>query len=199
MRTDNDGSDVRTVVLLVDICYVEYYQYCNLSVVKSWPATLNFLSQMLSLVTCNTSSQITKAWISLHITYSYLRDVSIAKWSEIHYCEMPELMAPVAHYCSLWSVIIRIAHQKLGALHYVSSKPHHTTTVLWPFFRNHPDKPVPEKNFWTLWCKGRLTKADTPTNRPGATPSKLTSVLHHPPIFYRLDALPATQLTASQH
>jgi len=22
---------------------------------------------------------------------------------------------------------------------------------------------VPEENFWTLWCKGRLTEADTPT------------------------------------
>jgi len=45
--------------------------------------------------------------------------------------------------------------------------PHHTTpqwfTVLWPFFRNHPGEPMPEENFWTLWCKGRLTEADTQT------------------------------------
>jgi len=40
---------------------------------------------------------------------------------------------------------------------------------------------VPEENFWTLWCKGRLTEADTPTIRLGATPSGLTSAhLHHP-------------------
>jgi len=58
---------------------------------------------------------------------------------------------------------------------------HHTTTVLRPFFRDHPGEPVPEKNFWTLWCKGRLTKADTPTIRLGATPSRLSSAhLHHP-------------------
>jgi len=39
---------------------------------------------------------------------------------------------------------------------------------------------VPEENFWTLWCKGRLTEADTPTIRQGATPSGLTSAhLHH--------------------
>jgi len=39
---------------------------------------------------------------------------------------------------------------------------------------------------WTLWCKGRLTDADTLTTRLGATPSRLTSVhLHHPPIFLR--------------
>ena len=36
----------------------------------------------------------------------------------------------------------------------------------------------------TLWCKGRLTDADTPTIRLGATPSELTSAhLHHPPFL----------------
>jgi len=30
---------------------------------------------------------------------------------------------------------------------------HHTTTVSRPFFREHPGEPVPEENFWTLWCK----------------------------------------------
>jgi len=30
-------------------------------------------------------------------------------------------------------------------------------------------------NFWTLWWKRRLTEADTPTIRLGATPSRLTS------------------------
>jgi len=59
------------------------------------------------------------------------------------------------------------------------------TTVLWPFFRDNPGKPVPEENFWTLWCKGRLTEADTLTIRLGATPSGLTIAhLHHPPIFF---------------
>jgi len=79
---------------------------------------------------------------------------------------------------------------------------HHTTTttVLWPFFRDHPGEPVPEENFWTLWCKARLTEADTETIRLGATPSWLTSAyLHLPPFFYRPDALPATQPTVSKH
>ena len=49
-----------------------------------------------------------------------------------------------------------------------------TTTVLRPFFRDHPGEPVPEENFWTVWCKGRLTEADTATIRLGATPSGLT-------------------------
>jgi len=60
---------------------------------------------------------------------------------------------------------------------------------------------VPEENFWTLWSKGRLTEADTLTIWLGATLSELTSAyLHHPPIcFYRPDALPAAQQTASKH
>jgi len=77
---------------------------------------------------------------------------------------------------------------------------HHITTVLWPLFRDHPGEPVPEENFWTLRCKGRLTEADTLTIRLGATPSGLTSAyLHHAPIFYGLDALPAAQPTATKH
>jgi len=75
-----------------------------------------------------------------------------------------------------------------------------TTTVLRPFFRDHLGELVPEENFWTLWCKGRLTEADTQTIRLSATPSGLTSAhLHHPPIFYRPDALPAAQPTVSKH
>jgi len=61
-----------------------------------------------------------------------------------------------------------------------------TTTVLWPSFRDHPGEPVPEENLWTLWCKGRLTEADTLTIRLGTTLSRLTSAhLHHPPYFLR--------------
>jgi len=50
------------------------------------------------------------------------------------------------------------------------------TTVLWPFFWDHPGEPVPEESFWTLWCKERLTEADTPTIRLSATP--VTTMLH---------------------
>jgi len=73
-------------------------------------------------------------------------------------------------------------------------------TIIRPFFRDHQGELVPEENFWTLWCKGRLTEADTPTIRLCATPSRLSSAhLHHPPIFYRLDALFAAQPTVSKH
>jgi len=77
-----------------------------------------------------------------------------------------------------------------GDTHFsIPPPPHHTTTVLRPFFRDHPGAPVPEENFWTLWCKGRLTEADTVTIQLGATPSSLTSAhLHHSPhIFCRPD------------
>jgi len=66
---------------------------------------------------------------------------------------------------------------------HISNVAHAHTAVLRPFFRDHPGEPVPEKNFWTLWCKRRLTEADTPTIRLGATPSGVTSARlhHHPP------------------
>jgi len=53
---------------------------------------------------------------------------------------------------------------------------HTTTTVLRSFFQDHPGEPVPEENFWTLLCKGRLTEADTQTIWLGATPSRLNAV-----------------------
>jgi len=62
---------------------------------------------------------------------------------------------------------------------------HHHTTVLRPFFRDKPGEPVPEENFWTSWCKERLTEADTPTIQLGATPSGLNSAhLHYPSNFF---------------
>ena len=80
----------------------------------------------------------------------------------------------------VWYMLLNTSHSPLP----------HTTTVLRPFFRDHPGEPVPEENFWTLWCKGRLTEADTPTIRLGTTPYGLTSAhLHHPPIFLQAGCL----------
>jgi len=74
-------------------------------------------------------------------------------------------------------------------------------TILRPFFRDHPGELVLVENFWTLWCKGTLTEADTLTNRLGATPSVVRANQCPPPpsphICYRPDALPAAQPTAS--
>ena len=74
-----------------------------------------------------------------------------------------------------------------------------TTTVLRPFFWDHPGEPVPEENFWTLCCKGRLTEADALTIQLGATPSGLTSAhLHHPHFFAgRMPFLPPNQQSQS--
>jgi len=75
---------------------------------------------------------------------------------------------------------------------------HTHTTILQPFFRDHPGELVPEENFWTLWCKGRLTEADTLTGRH----SIQTNQCPPPPsphIFYGPDALPAAQPTVSKH
>jgi len=35
---------------------------------------------------------------------------------------------------------------------------HHHHNSFTALFRDHPGEPVPEKNFWTLCCKGRLTR-----------------------------------------
>jgi len=63
-----------------------------------------------------------------------------------------------------------------------------TTTILQPFFRDHPGEPVPEENFWTLWCKGRLTEADT--DQPAGRHSIRTNQCPPPtilPLCYKVD------------
>jgi len=60
------------------------------------------------------------------------------------------------------SQIITTTESEVAAL---VSEEHNRFTAL---FRDHPGEPVPEENFWTLWCKRRLTEADTPTIRLGA-------------------------------
>ena len=72
----------------------------------------------------------------------------------------------------------------------------HITTVLRLFFWDHPGEPVPEENLWTLWCKGRLTEAVTPTIWLGVTPYRLSSLHLHHPHFYRPSA---AQPTVSKH
>ena len=93
---------------------------------------------------------------------------------------------------SHFSTVLFIHTGTSDYLHYLT----HHTTILRPFFWDHPGEPVPEENLWALWCKGNLTEADTLTIRLGATPSRLTSAhLHHPPIFFtgRMPFLPPNQ------
>ena len=92
----------------------------------------------------------------------------------------------------------RLSHNSKPLI--ITKPPHHHHNRFTALFRDHPGELVPEENFSTLWCKGRLTEADTRTIRPGATPSRLTSAhLQHPPIFYRPDALPVAQPPVSKH
>jgi len=66
-------------------------------------------------------------------------------------------------------------------VHSTTTTRHNRFTAL---FRDHLGELVPEENFWTSWCKDRLTEADTPTMWLSATPSGLTSAnLYHPPFF----------------
>jgi len=82
------------------------------------------------------------------------------------------------------SLLLSTLHNIMIVMVALWNRHHHTTTILQPFFRDHPGEPVPEDCFWSLWCKARLTEADTSTIRLGATPSGLTNAhLHHPPFF----------------
>jgi len=71
---------------------------------------------------------------------------------------------------------------------------------LWPLFCDHLGEQVPEENFWTLWCKGRLTEADILTIWLRAIQSGLTTThLHHPPFFTgRKPCLPCNQQCQSK-
>jgi len=94
---------------------------------------------------------------------------------------------------------IKLRKINLSFSYWVTSDATTTTTVLRPYSRDHPGEPVPEENFWTLWCKRRFTEADIPTIRLGATPSGLTSAhLHHPPMMLMLLLLPF-KYTAKQY
>ena len=95
-------------------------------------------------------------------------------------------------HCNLLDIELLCIHL-LGLLNEIHHNNHNHFMAL---FGDHPGEPVPDENFWTLWCKGRLTEADTLTIRLGATPSRLTSAhLHHPPIFFtgQMPFLPPNQ------
>jgi len=55
------------------------------------------------------------------------------------------------------------------------------TTILRPFFHDHPRELAPEEIFWRFMMQGKTTEADTPTVWLGTTPSGLIS--DPPPSF----------------
>ena len=108
-------------------------------------------------------------------------------WTGFAYCTL-HMTCPWTHsvHCmhSLWFLLNIFLFQTT------------ITTILRPFFRDHPGELVPEENFLTLWCTGRLTEANTPTIRLSTTPSGLSSAhLHHSPCFFtgRIPFLPPNQ------
>jgi len=50
------------------------------------------------------------------------------------------------------SIIAQLCWAISSQLRHVSTPNHHTTTVLRPFFPDHPGEPVLE-NVWTLWSE----------------------------------------------
>jgi len=61
-----------------------------------------------------------------------------------------------------------------------------------PFFLDHPGEPVPEEILLYSTVQGKITEADTPTIRLGATSSGLISdPPQSSPYFFTPDALPA--------
>jgi len=87
--------------------------------------------------------------------------------------------------------------QLFDKAHNASTPPHHTTPQ--PFLWDHPDEPVPEDNFRTLWCKGEINRGRH-TDHPAGRHSIWTNQCPPPPShFYRPDALPAAQPTVSKH
>ena len=69
-------------------------------------------------------------------------------------------------------------------IHTLTLAPPHHHLRFTALFPGPPGRAGARRELLTLWCKGRLTEADTPTIRLGATPSGLTSAhLHHLPHF----------------
>ena len=92
---------------------------------------------------------------------------------------MHQLASDLVQRCRLFILLLSL--NKLSDNNYRNYK-NDTPQPFLALFWDHPGEPVPEENFWTSLCKGKLTLADTLTIRLGATPSGLTSAhLHHPP------------------
>jgi len=99
-------------------------------------------------------------------------------------------------FCKCGHFLVSFVVWTVGLLHMHTHTHTHTQPFCSPFSVTTPCELVPEENFWTLWCKGRLTEAGTLTIRLGATPSGLTSAhLLHPSYFFtgQMPFLPPNQ------
>jgi len=68
-----------------------------------------------------------------------------------------------------------------NATHYIMSRnPHTHTTILRPFFRDHPSEPVPEKKLLDIMVQGKINRGRH-TDHPAGRHSILTSQCPPPP------------------
>jgi len=110
-------------------------------------------------------------------------------------CRCSLLLQTLECMLVMFNITSRLRQTDRSRYSVCSNRPHLCSTALRPnttphhnrftaLFPDHPGEPVTEENFCTLWCKGRVTEADTLTIQLGTTPPGLTSAhFHHPPIF----------------
>jgi len=116
----------------------------------------------------------------------------------------------VVHFDRLCVPSVKMALRLVHCIGFVQMKapvllvllppPHHTITVLRPFFRDHPGEPVPEEKLLDFMVQGKINRGKH-TDHPAGRHSIWTNQWPPPPspIFYRPDALPATQPTVLKH
>ena len=80
----------------------------------------------------------------------------------------------------------------------------HTTSVLWPFVRDYPGEPVPEGLNHSGFYYSRDDRVAVASAGPYGSQLHLASDRNHEntsglKYFYRPEALPANQPTASKH
>ena len=135
-------------------CVVMLYPLSCLHFRPSWDRRFR---QNLSMLPAKRS---TPAYLWLPVRYLSLvvRSVSLDRWCEA-VTDLVEVLRPTRHKTGhsgeLLPQPVSWYNTEETEPNNKSQQPHHTlTTVLRPFFRDHPGEPVPEENFWTLWCKG---------------------------------------------
>jgi len=112
-----------------------------------------------------------KKWMDCEVEYVRSKGRPKKTWTEV--------MEKDCQLCKEDAMDHRKWRKLIKDVVYTHTNTHTHTTVLRPFFRDHQGELVPQEKFWTLWCKGRLTEAQT--IRLGATPSGISSAhLHHP-------------------
>ena len=139
--------------------------------IRQWRCTRRrrFFFMLLNLRLCHRIYNISL----MSMNHDHTEKPVIACTCILNYTKMPiilfishhgsKTLDKISWYTAAWTVICEMLI--IQEILWKANHHHHTTTVLRPFFRDHPGELVPEENFWTLWCKGRLTEADTPTIR----------------------------------